>query len=164
MNNEKLKNEKAKKLFAVFSSKKYLIPVILVLLALCLIIFSSGDKREETAARSEAGLLSEKLEERIRLMCEKVEGVGNVYVMLTLDTSEEYVYAADTEKNGSTVKSEFVLADSSSGIELYVVCPKVRGVAVVCDGGDRATVKKVLSELISSALGIPISKISIAGT
>ena len=146
-------------------NKKYVVPLILVLAALLIFSVSSGISEKEDTGQTEITmeLLSDKLEEKIRRMCEKADGVGNVYVMLTLDTSEEYVYASDTESSDTFTRSEFVTSDEG-GVELYVVCPKVRGVAVVCDGGNSAVIKKTLTELISCALGIPSSSISIAGT
>lgn len=145
--------------------KKYLIPVILGCAALFLILIptESAVANSENEREEEVRLVSEQLENKVKEMCERVKGVDNVYVMLTLDTSEEYVYAQNTENSDSLMKSQLVISDSG-GIERYVVCPKVRGVAVVCDGGDRATVQKTLSELISSALAIPLSSITIAGS
>ncbi|MBE6563512.1 MAG: hypothetical protein E7660_07225 [Ruminococcaceae bacterium] len=149
----------------LLKNKKYLVPIILVLAALLIFSLSSDKSKKEDTGQTEVTmeLMSDELEEKVRHMCEKVDGVGNVYVMLTLDTSEEYVYASDTEKSETFTRSEFVTSDGN-GVELYVVCPKVRGVAVVCDGGDSAVIKKTLTELISCALGIPTSSISIAGT
>lgn len=132
-------------------------------------IFLSKGKDAE---KSESGggenvamcVLSEELEGKIKNMCESVSGVKNVSVMLTLDTSEEYVYAKDSEQSDTYSKSQYVTVNSGDGtVELYVICPKVRGVAVVCSGGEKATVKQTLTELISSALGIPSSRVSVAG-
>ncbi len=152
----------------IFFGKKYVVPLVCVLFALVFLILSSfgesGKEPPTDKAEVALGILSDELEDKIRNMCQRVEGVGNVYVMLTLNTSGEYVYATDTERSSTYTKSEFVLTDSGEGIELYVVCPKVRGVAVVCDGGGKAVIKKTLTELISSALGISPSCISIAGT
>lgn len=154
------------KLKKLISNKKMLFPLILISSALVLIIISSGKKENTSvAARDDVaiGILSSELEERIEELCESVDGVDKAHVMLTLDTSEEYVFAKDTETSSSGTKSQYVLTSTGEGIELYVIAPKVRGVAVVCTGGDKATVQKTLSELISASLGISVSKISIAG-
>ena len=147
--------------------RKYAVPLVLALAAVLVLLFSSCENASpnESSEKSEiiAEILDETLEEKIKNICERVDGVGNVYVMLTLDTSEEYVYASDTEKNDSFIKSEFVTSDGD-GVELYVVFPKVRGVAVVCNGGDSAVIRKTLTDLISCALGIPASNISVAGS
>ncbi|MBR6917518.1 MAG: hypothetical protein IKN38_04975 [Clostridia bacterium] len=86
----------------------------------------------------------------------------NAKVLLTLDTSEEYVLAKDLERNGDYIKSVTV-GSESGGIELYVVSPRVRGVAVVCSGGDKPAVRKKIVSLICASLGIASSKVSVAG-
>lgn len=157
--------DKIVKQFKSIVKKKYAVPVILTCVAILLVLIPSNlriDNREESG-KNELKLLSEQLENRVEEMCERVKGVDNVYVMLTLDTSEEYVYAQNTENTDSLVKSQLVLSEAG-GVERYIVYPKVRGVAVVCDGGDKGTIQKILSELISSALSIPVSSITIAGT
>lgn len=151
--------------FKTLKGGKYTVPAVLIVIALTVALFSRGhtEKTDTKEGNAAYGVLSDQLEKRVCQLCEKVDGVGNVYVMLTLDTSQEYVYAENTENNGGGVKSQFVTVNGE-GIELYVICPRVRGVAVVCDGGDRGVIRNTLSDLISKALGIPVSSISIAGT
>lgn len=108
-------------------------------------------------------VLSDELENKIKQLCESVDGVKNVHVLLTLDTSEEYVFAQDSEQSDTYTKRQYVTVNSGDGtVELYVICPKVRGVAIVCTGGGKATVKQTLTELVSSALGIASSRVSVA--
>ena len=136
----------------------------MLIAALALIVISygkGGDTEEETEFY--VAMLSDELEEKVEQLCLSVSGVRSATVLLTLDTSEEYVMAKDVERNGDYQKS--VIADSASGgIELCVVSPRVRGVAVVCTGGDKPAVKQKIISLVSSALGIDSSKISVAGT
>lgn len=155
-----------KKIKDCLCGKKFFIPALFIAAALIILLFSfNTDNGEKTEKRDVAiGVLSDELEERIKDLCGSVEGVGDVHVMLTLDTSQEYVFAKDTDSSPSGTKSSYILTSSGEAIELYVIAPRVRGVAVVCSGGDRATVRKTLSELISASLGIPLSKISIAGS
>ncbi len=152
-------------MFGRVFKKKFALPAVLLCVAILFAAVPNGISfnNKGNEGDEDLKLLSEQLEKRIKEMCERVKGVDNVYVMLTLDTSEEYVYAENTENTNSLVKSQLVLSEEG-GVERYVVYPKVRGVAVVCDGGDKGTVQKILSELIASALAIPISSITIAGT
>ena len=137
------------------------IPALLVFAALVLLISYKGGGEEKTEIC--AVMLSHELEEKVESLCLSVSGVREAEVLLTLDTSEEYVMAKDVEKNGEYLKSVTVDPDGG-GVELYVITPRVRGVAVVCTGGDKPSVKKKIVSLISSALGIDSSKISVAGT
>ena len=91
----------------------------------------STENEEETYRKD----ITEKLEAKITDLCESVNGVKNVHVMITVETSD-----IDT-----------------------LIIPQVRGVAIVCDGGNSATVRKTLTELVSAALGISTARISVAG-
>ena len=73
------------------------------------------------------------------------------------------MFAKDSEKNGEYFKITTSATDRG-GIELYVISPRVRGAAVVCTGGDNPKVKKTVTELVSSALGIDTTKIAVAGS
>ena len=149
-----------KKILERVRIKKLLVPLLLAAAAL-LLLSARGEKDE--GRRLCVALLSDELEEKVESLCLSVSGVRRAEVLLTLDTSEEYVVAKDVERNGDYQKSVVVSPDGG-GIELCVVSPKVRGVAVVCTGGDRAAVKAKIISLVSSALGIDSSKISVAGT
>jgi len=149
-----------KKIAERINVKKLLVPLLLAAAAL-LLLSSRGDGEER--ARLCTALLSDELEEKVESLCLSVSGVKRAEVLLTLDTSEEYVMAKDVERNGEYQKSVTVSPDGG-GIELCVISPRVRGVAVVCTGGDRAAVKAKIVSLVSSALGIDSSKISVAGT
>lgn len=158
------------KIKKVLHDKRVILALILLIAGLILVSVSKkdtgGDSEQNNAVSGSASfaVLSGEFEERIEKLCESIDGIDKAHVMLTLDTSEEYVYAADSEKNGDSYKSEMVLIDGGDGtVKLYAVCPRVRGVAVVCTGGDKASVKKTVTECLSAALGIPSTKISVAG-
>ena len=149
-----------KKMFDLRTIKKYALPVALAAIALILLIIPKGKKTERELM---SVLLSEELEEKIESLCKSVDGVGYAKALVTLDTSEEYVYAKDSERNGDYLKITTVTPDEG-GIGLYVISPRVRGVGIVCTDGDRPVMKKTVVELISAALGIDSSKISVAGS
>lgn len=142
--------------------KKYFIPVVLAAAAIIAILSSHRNSSGGDAARALPAITSDELEQKIEDLCLSVEGIKSAKVLLTLDTSEEYVLAKDTEKSGDSVKITNVITDSG-GVGLYAVAPKIRGVAVVCTGGDRASVKVTVTDLICAALGIDSSKVSVAG-
>lgn len=96
------------------------------------------------------------LEKRLAEICEKIEGCGNVSVMITMECGEEYVYAANSD--GS--KSNYVTY-SGEGILLRKNAPRVRGVAVICDGGDNPEVKLAISNSVSALLDIGTNHISV---
>ena len=93
-------------------------------------------------------------------------GVGDAHVVVTLDRTGEFVFAQNEDENENSKSTDYVIVNSGEGEEAVLISeiyPKVRGVAVVCTGGNNAAVKKKVTELISSALGISSSKIAVSG-
>jgi stage III sporulation protein AG len=91
------------------------------------------------------------MEERIETLCEELSGVREAHVLLTLESGVEYVYA-----DGGAW-------DRESPLLLQEISPQIRGVAVICTGGDDSAVRLTITELLSAALGIPSSRIRVAG-
>ncbi len=128
------------------------------------------EKKEGNPGFYEVSYYTENLEERIAGLCRASGGVGEVSVFLTLESGSEYVYATNSDQkegaNGDYSGSReylIVTADgSSSPVQVTEIYPKVRGVAVVCSGGDSPEIKKRLTELLSAALGIPSNRIRVS--
>lgn len=123
-------------------------------------INSSSDKDLEPAQEyTDIGFYTGYLENRIAELCRSVEGIQEASVFLTLDCSSEYVYSEDGA-------SDFLILSGSDGEQAVVLCeiyPKVRGVAVVCTGGDLPRIRETVTELLAASLGLPVSKIKVAG-
>ena len=73
----------------------------------------------------------------------ELDGVGELTIVVTLDSLSENVFS----ERGSGIKT--------------VITPKVRGVAIICEGGDDVIVKQKIVELVSRVLGINTTKISV---
>lgn len=102
------------------------------------------------------------LEEKIASLCETVDGITHAKVLLTLDGGSEYVYA----ENEQAAARDYVIITSGkndSPVLVNEIYPKIRGVAVVCTGGDRPDVQVKVTELLSAALGIGTNRIKVAG-
>ena len=87
------------------------------------------------------------LEDRVRTLCLSIDGVREAEVFLTLN---------EETASRAVPAGTFGGGDTSAA-------PTVRGVAVVCTGGDRPRVRQTLTMLLSAALGIPTNRISVAG-
>lgn len=131
-----------------------------------LIIFSSHFdtydneiKPSDTPQYKDVSFYTSYLEERIRELCRSVDGIEEAVVFLTLDCSSEYVYSDDRT-------SDFLILSGSDGeqaLMLYEIYPRIRGVAVVCTGGDLPRIRETITELLSAALALPSNKIKVAG-
>lgn len=121
---------------------------------------------ENEESTEEVTYYTEKLEEKLSELLSSARGVGKAKVVVTLDKTEEYVYAKNESKSNSQSAAEYVIISGGSGEEPILITeiyPKVRGVAVVCAGGEDAAVRKRVTELICAALGISANKIAVSG-
>ena len=117
----------------------------------------------------------QRLEERLAETVGAIEGVGRAKIMLTLEGNGETVYAeeektthsetsAQSNANSSVQNSyenELVIVDGGSGRQALVETalePEIRGVAIVCEGGDDIAVVKRITDLVSVVLGVPTSR------
>ena len=162
----------------VFLAVFGVIGVVLILIGGGITAHENGEKNEKTGASdlSVCTGYSEILEKKVEELVEKVCGERPA-VLLTLDCSGESVYAenlksdstysADGKVSSSSAEREYLIMSGDGGDEgllLREICPKIRGIAVVCRGGDSPNVKLEISELLSVAFGISKSKVSISGT
>ncbi len=95
-----------------------------------------------TAAEELAGY-GRALEQRLTDILGEIEGVGELRVMVTLDTTEQTEYGR------------------SADMRLSVTAPRVRGVIVVCDGGDSVTVKEKVIAAVTGVFGINTLRVSV---
>lgn len=139
---------------------------------------SSGSKSSQTVSKVSAGDYAAQLEKSLGGIIGSIQGVGRVRVMVTLDSGVQYVYEQNQKSTNNTTsgssqlqqntdtEQSTVLAQNGSGGEQPLIRtemqPAVRGVVVVCDGGDDPVVKEQVLETVMTALGISASGISIS--
>ena len=103
-----------------------------------------------------------------------VSGVGQVRVLLTVESDGERQLAQDMELeySGPTAspedysrRSETVLVKGGSGAEPVTVrqtYPTYRGALVVCQGGDRAEVRLAVTEAVAALTGLTTDRVTVA--
>lgn len=145
----------------MFKKHKYkIIIVALVIIGIALIFFSTFITRNksEPAEEFSCELYTSQIEEKIEKFLLNVEGIKNVNVIVTLDSSTEKQYA----QNESTF--DYITITSSGKSEpLYIgeIYPYVRGVAISCTNGSSDYVKEKITRLVSAYLGISSNRIEI---
>ncbi|MBE3592532.1 MAG: stage III sporulation protein AG [Thermoanaerobacter sp.] len=145
---------------------------------------NSNDNKELVLAQKESSSEDyvQKLEKDLKNILSKIEGVGNVEVLITLNSDEEVVAAMDVvesstttnEKDSSggireTIQTEsnnrVVTSQDTSGqnapIVLKRIMPEIRGVIVVADGAKDPRLRYELSSAVQTALGIPAYKVKV---
>lgn len=173
----KLINEK---LLKVFKKDKKMLLVIFVgfigvlLIALSEISFDdSTDKNNEKISSSDSYEYCAYIEKRVEDIVSSIDGAGNVRVMITLAETTEYVYAqnqngtkkSNKDSENSDNKNSFVIIEkdnNDSGLLIKTFEPKIRGVAIVCDGGDSPIVQQQIYSTVSAVLNVSTARISIS--
>ena len=143
-------------------------------LAGMLLIALSEILPRRNAAKTDAATVSgsqveQALEHRITTLLRQVEGVGDCQVMVTLESDSQAVYAADTLSSsgadGATSFSEqYLTVDTDTGplgLLLTRLQPTVKGVAVVCDGGDNPVIQDRVIQVVATAFHISERRICV---
>lgn len=113
------------------------------------------------------------LENKIKSYIEKIDGAGKTEVIITLSETTEYIYATDDKdvrKNNAnsddaTIEKDYVIIENNNndaGLLIKTIEPKIRGVAVSCEGGDNTKVQQQIFSTIEALLDISTSNISIS--
>ncbi|NLY85921.1 MAG: sporulation stage III protein AG [Tissierellia bacterium] len=119
------------------------------------------------------------LEKKLANILSKLEGVGKVNVMVTLENSVEKITATNTTKSTENIVENDgeggtrqvqredltmqVVTRGSDGSLLVVkeIKPKVLGVIVIAEGADDPEVKEKLYEAVKTVLGITGNKVQV---
>ncbi len=123
----------------------------------------------------------EYLEEKIENALKKVDGVGDVSVVITLKNTSEKIIAADTDSSESVItetdsaggvrstteksnSNTNIYYDTAQGSSPYITkenMPQVEGVVIVAKGGGDGTVCANITAAVEALLGVPTHKIKV---
>ena len=144
-------------------------------------LFSSGESKKENMKTGEMTAEEYKtiLEEDIKETVTDITGSKNVSVVITLESGIKYSYADireetltekkenEKESTDNETKSGYITVKTAEGGEQALLVttqmPKVRGVAIVCDGGDNERIAEKIQNAVMSALDISSKKVYICG-
>lgn len=176
--------DNAGKQTAAFAKK----PRALLIAGLCgiLLIFLSSVLSRSPADKSEgkaaSGISAEEyriaLQRDVERIVTEITGDSSPTVMVTLESGMRYSYADATEitssdSTGSTetasrseARSYITVRTSDGGEQALLVAeqmPRIRGVAVICAGGDNEAIADKIYGAITAAFDITTKKVYIAG-
>lgn len=162
------------KLEGISGKHKNNLPIYLGIAGIALIFASSffSTEQPKTVESQPQTAQVQQLESQLKTLVSSIEGVGQVEVMLTLDTESEQVYATDqtsehtqSDQNKTTRQqsSHVILGGGSQQQPLVetTYMPQVRGVAVVCEGAEDITVVSRITNAVSVVLDLPASRICV---
>lgn len=165
--------------FELLKENKKVLVIILVGFLIIILIFLSEldfDTSEESIKQTNEYNNNEYclyLENKVTEIIESIDGAGKTKVMITLSETTEYIYATDDKdnrkqtdsSNDSNTQNDYVIIEkdnNDTGLLIKTIEPKVRGIAVVCEGGDNISVQNQIYSVVSAVLNINTSRISIA--
>lgn len=137
----------------------------------------TGLSESAKSAKSYETVLEEKLEKALK----KVEGVGEVSVVITLKNTSEKIIAADSDYSESVIQesdsaggvrsttqqsesTSNIYYDTQEGSEPYVTkenMPEVEGIVIVAKGGGDGNVCADITAAAEALLGVPAHKIKV---
>ena len=169
-------NDMGEKLLPLVRKYRALLIVLLagVLLLASGGMFRGGQERtiSETSVEepAEEGFSLAAFEEDLKQKLAAIDGVGRVELMLSLDQTEEAVYAVNTRQSesagsGQSFESDLtVVSDGSYGekpVTVKNLLPTFRGAVVLCDGADDAGVRLAVTQAVSTVCGIGSDKVTV---
>lgn len=176
-------NDMLKAIAEKIKSPKLLVIIgISGMLLICLSSFIGGSNKSDNLPSGEnvtAEEYREGLEKNVEDIVKSITGSDKVRVFITLESGIRYSYAdinedtsaskseSDSESNSSESKQTYITVKSADGGEQALLVatemPEVRGVAVVCEGGDDETVSEKITNAVTAALNITSKRVYIAG-
>ena len=150
-----------------------------IVLIFCSDFFGGREKEDTFAEVSESETYT--VEEYRQGLCEElgnmlasIEGVGKTKIMLTIDGTVRNIYATDndiqqretsSDKQSNEKQSCIVIRQndgSEKALTIGQLMPKIKGVLVVCEGGDKEEVCIKVTEAVSAALDVTKSHICVS--
>ena len=146
---------------------RYRLVWVVILAGLVLLLLPSGEKRQEAAVPAETASFDlPETERRLAETLSRIEGAGEVTVMLTVQDSPRKVLAQNRQDGETDEREETVVLSRGSGTQETVtvqeVYPGYRGALLVCAGGDDPQVRLELTRAVSALTGLGADKISIS--
>ena len=136
--------------------RKYRYVLLVALAGLALMMIPGGSEAAEPAPIPAA---EETLESRLESILSRIDGAGEVKVLLTEERGVEVFYQTEGE-DGKTVL--VTGADrAESGLVRTSQPPSYRGAVVVCRGADSAAVRLAVVEAVANATGLGTDRITV---
>lgn len=154
-----------KRYMTLFREKKGVWAAAAVLaVGICLLIFGGVDGKQAVSSDLRCETDITVLEARVKSLCERVVGVSEAEVMITMDTVGKQIYARNSRVTNSGERSESAFEYVTASGELVPEGEElahVRGIAVVCRGGNDPNIKLTIVNMLTALFEIPSSAVSV---
>lgn len=107
--------------------------------------------------------------EKLSKILSRVEGAGNVEVLLTVASGEETVFQTNddisvSEGNSATHKTTVTVTDNNrkqDGLVRQINPPRYLGAIVVCEGAENPTVRLAIVEAVARVTGLGSDRVCV---
>lgn len=174
------------KLFLKENIKKLIIISGLVSIGLIFISNLLGSKPSKTSnvENKDVQLSSSEyiksLEENIKSIVSSIDGAGESKVLITLESSVQNIYATEQKKNNEAtedrendtiskikqtndLETRYIKVKDENGAEkalsLTQIQPTIKGVVIVCNGGNNPVIKEKIINAVKTALNITSKRV-----
>ena len=150
--------------------KKYKFVLLVVLVGIILMLLPVSSQTKETE-ENKSQIPQESfdlaaMEQRMEEVLGKIDGVGKLRLMLTLQSGTRLTLAEDTQRDQDRTQREIVTLNRGSGNQEIVITnrfyPVYQGAVVVCQGADSSAVRLAITETVQALTGLPSDRIMVA--
>lgn len=149
------------------------IGVIVILIIMASELIPHNNKNDEISTECLTTDYCSSLENKVEEIISLIDGAGKTRVMITLSETTEYIYAKNesnqNKSSDNTINTDnekdYVIIEQNNedaGLLIKTIEPKIRGVAIVCEGGDNTTVQQDIYSTVSAVLNVSTARISIS--
>ena len=150
--------------------KKYKFVLLVVLVGIILMLLPVSSQTKETEENksqiSQESFDLAAMEQRMEEVLGKIDGVGKLRLMLTLQSGTRLTLAEDTQRDQDRTQREIVTLNRGSGNQEIVITnrfyPVYQGAVVVCQGADSSAVRLAITETVQALTGLPSDRIRVA--
>ena len=143
---------------------------------------ATNAQAEEESTKTTAQEYTQQVEKSLTELIGNINGAGSVKVLVTLERNTQYVYATEEKKTtqstqdqaaNATVKNQendsretkYILVKGADGsqqaLAVTEVEPIVKGVVVVCEGGNQPAVQKDIIDAVTTALNLSSARVCV---
>lgn len=121
----------------------------------------------------------EKLEKSVKSIVSGISGDKTPTVVITLESGMRYSYAhadetdtssatgSTTDQSSESKKQSYITIKNAEGGEealiITQIMPEIRGVAIICDGGNNEIIIEKIKNAVTAALNITSKRVYISG-
>ncbi len=144
---------------------QYRYAACILLIGVVLMLLPTGHASEESTMPPENIPAEVSVEKQLSGLLSKIQGAGQVEVMLSYASGAETLYHSDRKDDTDSTQTTAVIITGSDRSESALVSrvdpPRYLGAVVVCQGADSAAVRLAVVEAVSKFTGLGADQIAV---